>query len=77
MSEVRKTIDGEQVANDRRLRAAGLRSFRVWATDTQAKDFKARAREQASAVRSSEQAAADQAFVDLISEDSNDRRTDA
>jgi len=54
-------------AHRARLRAQGLRPIQIWVPDTRSRGFAAAARKQAKRVASSEQAAADQAFVDAIS----------
>jgi hypothetical protein len=54
-------------AHRARLRAQGLRPIQIWVPDTRSRGFAAAARRQAKRVAASEQAAADQAFVDAIS----------
>jgi len=51
-----------------RLCAQGLRPIRIWVPDTRGKRFAAEAHRQSQLVASSCQEAADQAFVDAISE---------
>ena len=53
-----------------RLRAAGLRPVQIWVPDVRARSFVAAARKQSKPVAASEQAAAEQQFVDAVSEDS-------
>jgi len=54
-------------AHRARLRAQGLRPLQIWVPDTRSRGFATAARRQAKRVAASEQAAADQAFVDAIS----------
>ena len=51
-----------------RLRAQGLRPVQFWLPDVRSRSFALAARKQSRAVAQSEQAAADQAFIDDISE---------
>ena len=51
-----------------RLRAQGLRPIQIWVPDTRSKRFAAEAHRQSQLVASSPHEAADQAFVDAISE---------
>jgi hypothetical protein len=55
-----------------RLRAQGLRPVQIWVPDVRSRSFVAAARKQSKAVAASEQAAADQQFIDAVSEDSNE-----
>lgn len=51
-----------------RLRAQGLRPVQVWVPDIRTKDFKDQAKRQSRAVAESEEAKADQAFIDAVSD---------
>lgn len=51
-----------------RLRAQGLRPLQIWVPDTRTAAFKAEARRQSGAVARSAGEAADQAFIDDVSE---------
>lgn len=51
-----------------RLRAQGLRPIQIWVPDVRSPSFKAEARRQSQAVADSTQAAADQAFIDAVSD---------
>ena len=53
-----------------RLRAQGLRPAQIWVPDVRARSFVASARKQSKAVAASEQATADQQFIDAVSSDS-------
>jgi Protein of unknown function (DUF3018) len=64
-SSVRRRVQ----AHRRRLRAQGLRPVQIWVPDTRAPEFERQAHEQSVAVASSDQAAADQAFIDAVSWD--------
>jgi hypothetical protein len=55
-------------AHRARLRAQGLRPIQIWVPDTRSKRFAAEAHRQSRRVATSLQEAADQAFVDAISE---------
>ena len=50
------------------MRERGLRPLQIWVPDTRAAGFAEEARRQSLAVARSEQAEADQAFIDAISE---------
>ena len=52
----------------KRLRKKGLRPIQIWVPDVRSKAFAAEARRQSRAVARSPHAAEDQAFVDAISE---------
>ena len=52
-----------------RLRAQGLRPIQLWVPDVRSPEFKRQAHLQSTAVRLSDCAEEDQAFVDSISED--------
>jgi hypothetical protein len=52
-----------------RLRAQGLRPVQIWVPDVRARTFVASARKQSKAVAASEQATADQQFIDAVSWD--------
>ena len=67
----RKPIPSRQKvrAHRERLRAQGLRPIQVWVPDTRSRKFAAAASRQSLLVASSRHAAADQAFIDAISED--------
>jgi hypothetical protein len=52
-----------------RLRAQGLRPVQIWVPDVRARSFVAAARRQSKAVAESRGAAADQYFIDGVSED--------
>jgi hypothetical protein len=51
-----------------RLRAQGLRPIQIWVPDVRAPSFKAEAHRQSLAVAASVHAAADQAFIDAVSD---------
>lgn len=51
-----------------RMRAQGLRPIQIWVPDVRAPGFAAEARRQSQVVAESAGAAADQAFIDSISE---------
>ena len=53
----------------RRLRAQGLRPVQIWVPDVRSPDFAREAHRQAAAVAASEEAQADQAFIDAVSLD--------
>jgi hypothetical protein len=53
-----------------RLRAQGLRPVQIWVPDVRARSFVDAARKQSKAVAASEQATADQQFIDAVSSDS-------
>ena len=55
-----------------RLRAQGLRPVQIWVPDVRARSFVAAARKQSKAVAASEQATADQQFIDAVSSDSDE-----
>ncbi|HWU61982.1 MAG TPA: antitoxin MazE family protein [Ensifer sp.] len=55
-----------------RLRAAGFRPLQIWVPDTRSAVFRAEALRQSRAVASSDQAKDDQAFIDAISEFSDE-----
>lgn len=55
-------------AHRKRLRAQGLRPVQIWVPDVRARSFVAAARRQSRAVARSSHAAVDQAFVDAVSE---------
>ena len=55
-------------AHRERLRAQGLRPIQVWVPDTRSARFAQEAHRQSLAVAASRRAAADQAFIDAISE---------
>lgn len=55
-----------------RLRGQGLRPFQIWVPDTRTNAFAAEARRQAQSARQSGFAEGDQAFVDRISEFSDE-----
>lgn len=55
-----------------RLRAQGLRPVQIWVPDVRARSFIAAARKQSKAVAASEQATADQQFIDAVSLDSTE-----
>ncbi len=50
-----------------RLRAQGLRPIQIWVPDVRAPAFRAEAHRQSAAIAASAHAAADQAFIDAIS----------
>ena len=68
MAEKSKSSTDKVRAHRDRLRKMGLRPIQIWVPDVRARSFKAEARRQAAAVAASEHAADDQAFVDAISE---------
>ena len=53
-----------------RLRAQGMRPIQLWVVDVRSPEFARDANTQAAAVAASEQAAADQEFIDAVSDDS-------
>ena len=53
----------------RRLRAQGLRPVQIWVPDVRSPDFAREAHRQSAAVAASEEAQADQAFIDAVSLD--------
>ncbi len=52
-----------------RLRAQGLRPVQIWVPDVRARSFISAARKQSMAVAASKSAAADQRFIDAVSQD--------
>ena len=54
-----------------RLRRQGLRPIQIWVPDTRSPDFAAEAHRQSAAVAASPYEADDQAFIDAISDDSD------
>ena len=52
-----------------RLRAQGFRPVQIWVPDVRARSFVAAARKQSKAVAASEQASADQQFIDAVAEE--------
>lgn len=58
-------------AHRERLRAQGLRPIQIWVPDVRASSFRAEAHRQSVAVAASDQAAADQAFIDAVSDPDN------
>jgi hypothetical protein len=77
MAEVRMT-DKPNSSRDKvrahreRLRKQGLRPIQIWVPDVRARSFKAEAHRQSAAVAASERAGEDQAFIDAISDLSNE-----
>lgn len=69
MPQVSSSSRDKVRAHRTRLRAQGLRPVQIWVPDVTARSFVAAARKQSRAVAASKHAAADQAFVDAISED--------
>ena len=57
-------------AHRERQRALGLRPIQIWVPDMRAPKFRAAAKKQSLAVAQSDQETDDQAFIDLISENS-------
>lgn len=55
-----------------RLRAQGLRPIQIWVPDVDSPEFKAEAHRQALAVATSPTAAEDQAFIDAVTDWSED-----
>jgi hypothetical protein len=51
-----------------RLRAQGMRPIQLWVTDVHTPEFARDAKAQASAVAASDHAAADQEFIDAVSD---------
>jgi Protein of unknown function (DUF3018) len=51
-----------------RLRAQGLRPIQIWVPDVRASSFRSEAHRQSMAVAASAHAAADQAFIDAVSD---------
>jgi hypothetical protein len=69
MSTTRPKTSREKVrAHRERLRRQGLRPLQIWVPDVNAPSFKKQAHRQALAVANSENAQADQQFIDAISE---------
>jgi hypothetical protein len=68
MAEKPKGSRDKVRAHRKRLREQGLRPIQIWVPDVRAGSFKAEAQRQASAVAGSEAAADDQAFIDAVSE---------
>ncbi len=56
------------MAHRQRLRRKGLRPMQTWVPDVRSRSFATKAHRQSLAVAASSRAAADQAFVDAISE---------
>jgi DNA-binding LacI/PurR family transcriptional regulator len=54
-----------------RLRRQGLRPIQIWVPDTRSPDFAAKAHRQSAAVAASPHEADDQAFIDAISDASD------
>ncbi len=54
-----------------RLRWQGLRPIQIWVPDTRSPDFVAEAHRQSAAVATSPHEAADQAFIDSISDNAD------
>jgi regulator of protease activity HflC (stomatin/prohibitin superfamily) len=52
-----------------RLRAQGLRPVQIWVPDVRARSFISAARKQSKAVAASQDAKADQGFIDAVSKD--------
>lgn len=69
MSNVTSSSRDKVRAHRTRLRAQGLRPVQIWVPDVRARSFVAAARKQSRAVAASKRAAADQDFIDAISED--------
>ena len=63
-----KTSRDKVRAHRRRLRRQGLRPIQIWVPDVRSASFKAEAHRQSAAVATTRQAAADQQFIDAISE---------
>jgi hypothetical protein len=55
-----------------RLRSQGLRPIQIWVPDVRAPSFRAQAHRQSLAVASSAQAGADQAFIEAVSDRSDE-----
>ncbi len=55
-----------------RLRRQGLRPIQIWVPDVRAPAFRSEARRQSLAVAASSSARADQAFIDAVSERSDE-----
>jgi hypothetical protein len=55
-----------------RLRALGLRPVQIWVPDVRARAFRAQAHRQSLAVAASAHARADQAFIDALSDRSDE-----
>jgi hypothetical protein len=68
MAEKSKSSRDKVRAHRERLRKQGLRPIQIWVPDVRARSFKAEAHRQAAAVAASELAADDQAFIDAVSE---------
>jgi len=69
MAEQEESGVRQRVADHRaRLRRQGLRPVQIWVPDVRAAGFAAEASRQSALAANSDQAAADQAFVDAISE---------
>ena len=69
MAKSRTKNSREKVrAHRERLRQQGLRPLQIWVPDVRAPSFKRAAHRQSLAAAASSHAAADQAFIDTISE---------
>lgn len=51
-----------------KLRARGLRPIQIWVPDTRSSSFRSEAHRQSAAVAASADVAADQAFIDAVSD---------
>jgi hypothetical protein len=68
VAEKSKSSRDKVRAHRERLRQQGLRPIQIWVPDVRARSFTVEAHRQAAAVAASEAAAADQDFIDAISE---------
>lgn len=68
----RKSSKTKVAEHRARLRAAGLRPVQIWVPDTRSEAFRAEALRQSRAVATSPHADDDQAFIDAISEFSDE-----
>jgi hypothetical protein len=68
MTEKSKSSRDKVRAHRERLRKQGLRPIQIWVPDVRAPSFKAEAHRQSAAIAASEAAAEDQAFIDSISD---------
>ena len=68
LDSVRSSRDKVRLHRER-LRAQGLRPVQIWVPDVRARSFISAARKQSNDVATSKRAAADQRFIDAVSED--------
>jgi hypothetical protein len=68
MSEKPSSSRDKVRAHRERLRKQGLRPIQIWVPDVRARSFESQAHRQSAAVAASERAGEDQAFIEAISE---------